>query len=192
MEGIDQDELEALNEIDHEFSSKRTLEFKEEGLNSFFVLEDMEEDEADSFLQPAPKLQQSLVELKPFSKEPESGQFFTVKSLRGQMYHFPSKTFVASKVEEPSDSRLFSFNKLVDQIEADLRIQEINQAAERNIDRKKERQGEEEAETQLFVDKYAAKKFTELLSNDKSNVEVLRWLKDWDGIIFKKQKEFRI
>ncbi|GLJ40597.1 hypothetical protein SUGI_0838040 [Cryptomeria japonica] len=37
---------------------------------------------------------------------------------------------------------------------------------------------------QLWVDKYAPKSFTELLSDEQTNREVLRWLKQWDHCVF--------
>lgn len=37
---------------------------------------------------------------------------------------------------------------------------------------------------QLWVEKYAPKSFTELLSDEKTNREVLRWLKQWDPCVF--------
>jgi chromosome transmission fidelity protein 18 len=39
----------------------------------------------------------------------------------------------------------------------------------------------------LWVDKYSPKSFFELLSEEKVNRNVLSWLKDWDGIVFKKE-----
>ncbi|KAK7290458.1 hypothetical protein RIF29_04899 [Crotalaria pallida] len=37
---------------------------------------------------------------------------------------------------------------------------------------------------QLWVDKYAPKSFTELLSDEQTNREVLLWLKQWDSVVF--------
>lgn len=37
---------------------------------------------------------------------------------------------------------------------------------------------------QLWVEKYAPKSFTELLSDEQTNREVLRWLKQWDKCVF--------
>ncbi|KAG0606534.1 hypothetical protein M758_9G148800 [Ceratodon purpureus] len=36
----------------------------------------------------------------------------------------------------------------------------------------------------LWVDKYAPRSFTELLSDEQTNREVLRWLKQWDSCVF--------
>ncbi|KAL0487696.1 chromosome transmission fidelity protein [Acrasis kona] len=40
--------------------------------------------------------------------------------------------------------------------------------------------------TQLYVDKYTPKGFTDLLSNERINREVLSWVKEWDPIVFNK------
>lgn len=45
---------------------------------------------------------------------------------------------------------------------------------------------------QLWVDKYMPRRFDELLSNDKTNREVLCWLKSWDPIVFKKKIQRRV
>mmetsp|Transcript_46222 Transcript_46222/g.76990 ORF Transcript_46222/g.76990 Transcript_46222/m.76990 type:complete len:1050 (-) Transcript_46222:217-3366(-) len=37
---------------------------------------------------------------------------------------------------------------------------------------------------QLWVNKYAPKKFMDLLSDEKTNREVLRWVKQWDPLVF--------
>jgi chromosome transmission fidelity protein 18 len=37
---------------------------------------------------------------------------------------------------------------------------------------------------ELFVDKYAPKLFTDLLTNEKFNREVLKWVQEWDPIVF--------
>uniref|UniRef100_F6I6Z5 Uncharacterized protein n=1 Tax=Vitis vinifera TaxID=29760 RepID=F6I6Z5_VITVI len=37
---------------------------------------------------------------------------------------------------------------------------------------------------QLWVDKYAPSSFTELLSDEQTNREVLLWLKQWDSCVF--------
>ena len=42
------------------------------------------------------------------------------------------------------------------------------------------------AASKLWVDAHAPKLFTELLSPEQTNREVLHWLKAWDGIVFKR------
>lgn len=41
---------------------------------------------------------------------------------------------------------------------------------------------------QLWVDKYAPKSFTDLLSSERLNREILSWIKEWDEIVFNKKK----
>lgn len=40
--------------------------------------------------------------------------------------------------------------------------------------------------SQLWVDKYAPKSFLDLLTDEKMNREVLKWLKSWDESVFKR------
>ena len=42
----------------------------------------------------------------------------------------------------------------------------------------------QEVDTQLWVDKYAPKVFTDLLSDEATNRQVLQWLKAWDACVF--------
>jgi chromosome transmission fidelity protein 18 len=42
----------------------------------------------------------------------------------------------------------------------------------------------DEPQTALWVDKYAPRVFTELLSDETTNRQVLQWLKSWDGCVF--------
>lgn len=39
-------------------------------------------------------------------------------------------------------------------------------------------------QSKLYVDKYTPKSFTDLLTNEQFNREVLRWVKEWDPIVF--------
>lgn len=40
-------------------------------------------------------------------------------------------------------------------------------------------------EDQLWVDKYTPQNFLDLLSDDKTNRNILSWLKEWDPYVFK-------
>jgi hypothetical protein len=39
--------------------------------------------------------------------------------------------------------------------------------------------------TELWLDKYKPKKYDELLTDEKTNRDILTWLKSWDEIVFK-------
>jgi hypothetical protein len=45
-------------------------------------------------------------------------------------------------------------------------------------------------EDQLWVDKYAPQSFLDLLSDDKTNRNILSWLKEWDPYVFKVLSSF--
>ena len=58
-------------------------------------------------------------------------------------------------------------------------------SAKKRRERESERR-EKDAAARLWVDAHAPKTFTELLSPENVNREVLHWLKAWDGVVFKR------
>ncbi|KAF8819350.1 ATPase, AAA family protein, partial [Cardiosporidium cionae] len=50
----------------------------------------------------------------------------------------------------------------------------------------------EEVDSQMWVNRYKPKYFSELLSDEKIKLDVLLWLKNWDGLVFKKRQQFPI
>lgn len=65
-----------------------------------------------------------------------------------------------------------------------LRSMQRLESLSANIERNAEK-AEFKAE-ELWVEKYTPKKYTELLSDDGTNRHLLRWLKLWDDVVFKK------
>ena len=47
--------------------------------------------------------------------------------------------------------------------------------------------GKQQARTLLWTEKYRAKKFTDLVGDERTHRSVLRWLKGWDSIVFPHQ-----
>jgi len=45
-------------------------------------------------------------------------------------------------------------------------------------------EGSAAPKTALLVDKYAPRSFSQLVSDERTNREVLKWLKQWDGMVF--------
>ena len=41
--------------------------------------------------------------------------------------------------------------------------------------------------TLLFTDKYKPKSYSDLLTEEKTNREILTWMKSWDEIVFNKK-----
>ncbi|KAK3258339.1 hypothetical protein CYMTET_32611, partial [Cymbomonas tetramitiformis] len=56
--------------------------------------------------------------------------------------------------------------------------------AQRPVSSLEQKLANRKREKQLWVDKYSPKAFNELLSDDRTNREVLRWLKAWDPAVF--------
>ncbi|MCO5602587.1 hypothetical protein L7F22_056721 [Adiantum nelumboides] len=75
-----------------------------------------------------------------------------------------------------------SFEVLLDQVEKNL-IEQACRTAE-GQDAFEESMTDSAVHEPLWVEKYAPKSFTELLSDEQTNREVLRWLKQWDKCVF--------
>eukprot|EP00850_Spirogloea_muscicola_P004567 SM000019S05111 [mRNA] locus=s19:1074054:1081504:+ [translate_table: standard] len=73
--------------------------------------------------------------------------------------------------------------KMVELVEH-ARLQKIVDDADRALAAESATSPPSAVQAQLWVDKYTPRAFTELLSDEQTNREVLKWLKDWDGLVF--------
>eukprot|EP00850_Spirogloea_muscicola_P010707 SM000064S19729 [mRNA] locus=s64:153757:161302:- [translate_table: standard] len=73
--------------------------------------------------------------------------------------------------------------KMVELVEH-ARLQKIVDEADRALAAESATSPASAVQAQLWVDKYTPQAFTELLSDEQTNREVLKWLKDWDGLVF--------
>eukprot|EP00850_Spirogloea_muscicola_P006172 SM000029S10467 [mRNA] locus=s29:313841:321290:+ [translate_table: standard] len=87
--------------------------------------------------------------------------------------HFPDVNCLLSQPVE----------KLVELVEH-ARLQKIVDDADRELAAEGTTSPTSVVQAQLWVDKYTPRAFTELLSDEHTNREVLKWLKDWDGLVF--------
>lgn len=65
--------------------------------------------------------------------------------------------------------------------------QKLNQTEERFVSRgslSSAERGKNEKAHLMWTEKYRAKKFTDLVGDERTHRSVLRWLKSWDGIVF--------
>ncbi|KAI5060585.1 hypothetical protein GOP47_0025005 [Adiantum capillus-veneris] len=79
-----------------------------------------------------------------------------------------------------------SFEVLLDQVEQNLLKQDCRIVEGR--DAFEDSMTESAVHEPLWVEKYSPKSFTELLSDEQTNREVLRWLKQWDKCVFGAKK----
>jgi chromosome transmission fidelity protein 18 len=107
------------------------------------------------------------------------------------------QVYVALEEEEPSivsldEQEQYSKRKVVNFLDMPIE-QMMEQIEEEEIKRALRMEQEDTMEQkknplnfggQLYVDKYAPATFTDLLTSDQVNREVLRWVKEWDSIVF--------
>jgi len=72
----------------------------------------------------------------------------------------------------------------LDEAEAEVRAQKESTAASEHPPSNRAPSGQTAAPTQMWTEKYRAKKFTELVGDERTHRAVLRWLKAWDSLVF--------
>ena len=87
---------------------------------------------------------------------------------RQSMLEVPVSRLKREILQELADNKPEEDRVLAEQLAATTIIAPVNQAQNR-----------------LWIDRYMPQSFHELLSDDKTNREVLTWLKAWDPVVFK-------
>jgi len=128
---------------------------------------------------------------KSYSTRPLSTPCIPVNSYNGRRVYVPLHESEAARVgplaecEQLLSTPISVLREKIDQIE----FAEARQAAGLDEHETLSHRTEEfgNIESQLWVDKYAPSSFTELLSDERVNREVLYWLKEWDECVFNKK-----
>eukprot|EP00043_Microstomoeca_roanoka_P014073 m.138608 g.138608 ORF g.138608 m.138608 type:complete len:933 (+) comp15918_c0_seq3:100-2898(+) len=79
-----------------------------------------------------------------------------------------------------------SFAQLQQQVDQ-LRLQEVIQQSESTAASSDENTSPKPIEGQLWVDEFAPRRYTDLISDEVVNKRLLRWLKRWDKVVFHKE-----
>ncbi|KAJ2446899.1 Chromosome transmission fidelity protein 18 [Coemansia sp. RSA 2440] len=136
---------------------------------------------------PAPKL-------RTYRLPPETGGFITTRTASGAARYFGVRTELelATCMEQAADigsvrMSTSAINRMVGDIENDLdteaalRESEMDVASQTDLpSTKSQRTGS----NKLWVDKYRAQSFVDLISDERTNRAVLQWLKEWDYCVF--------
>ncbi|KAJ2178339.1 Chromosome transmission fidelity protein 18, partial [Coemansia sp. RSA 551] len=136
---------------------------------------------------PAPKL-------RTYRLPPETGGFITTRTASGAARYFGVRTELelATRMEQAADigsvrMSTSAINRMVGDIENDLdteaalRESEMDVASQTDLpSAKSQRTGS----NKLWVDKYRAQSFVDLISDERTNRAVLQWLKEWDYCVF--------
>ncbi|KAJ2493175.1 Chromosome transmission fidelity protein 18 [Coemansia sp. RSA 2050] len=137
-----------------------------------------------------------------YSLPPESGDFITSRNSRGKSLYFAlrSDIDVSKQMDQVAALRgedrmsLSQINRVVADIEGELDTAQALRASEMEMvemlevsaisSQTKERVPALAADGRLWVDKYRARTFLDLVSDERTNRAVMQWLKEWDYCVF--------
>ncbi|KAJ2483877.1 Chromosome transmission fidelity protein 18 [Coemansia sp. RSA 2131] len=136
---------------------------------------------------PAPKA-------RTYGLPPETGGFITTRTASGAARYFGVRTELelATRMEQAADigsvrMSTSAINRMVGDIENDLdteaalRVSEMDVASQTELPSAKSQHA---GSNKLWVDKYRAQSFVDLISDERTNRAVLQWLKEWDYCVF--------
>ncbi|KAJ1832492.1 Chromosome transmission fidelity protein 18 [Coemansia sp. RSA 2711] len=153
---------------------------------------------------PVPAAGTSKVPLKGASKyalPPETGDFITSRTSTGKALYFGvrSELDMAKRMERVADTEgqrmgTATINRVVGDIENDLDTEAALRASEMDMDHVGTAPGAkiDHNSTRLWVDKYRARSFVDLVSDERTNRAVLQWLKEWDYCVFGRENKSRL
>jgi chromosome transmission fidelity protein 18 len=163
-------------------------------------------DELDNydFKSPSPTKQPQAPQTEPPSAQPKHG--VNARFSSGKTFYIPKKvTKAATSFEEIIAARsvavegkartsyygidihsLMDEAKREDEEKARNQAQAIAETVQPSIEEPAEtaRKTGRSARTLMWTEKYRAKKFTDLVGDERTHRSVLRWLKSWDAIVF--------
>ncbi|KAH8702705.1 chromosome transmission fidelity protein 18 [Phaeosphaeriaceae sp. PMI808] len=149
---------------------------------------------------------QSPVKRPSAGQEPTSAQSTAgviARSSSGKAIYIPRKTkrevvpyeqLIAARsvaVEGKARTSYYGLNihelideaKALDAEKAEKQAQEANELPQQSIEQPVSKSGKS-SRTLMWTEKYRAKKFTDLVGDERTHRSVLRWLKAWDPIVF--------
>ncbi|KAJ2358536.1 Chromosome transmission fidelity protein 18 [Coemansia sp. RSA 2618] len=149
---------------------------------------------------PGPSKAVALKPAKSYTLPPESGDFITMRTASGRALYFGvrSELELATRMERAAETgsvRMGSStaNRVVRDIEGELDTElalrasamdvadKLHDAPGQSVDGTS---GDSGRSNQLWVDKYRARSFMDLVSDERTNRAVLQWLKEWDYCVF--------
>ncbi|KAJ2721427.1 Guanosine-diphosphatase [Coemansia sp. Benny D115] len=144
--------------------------------------------------------------LAKYALPPETGEFLSCRTAAGKPLYFGlhSETDMAKRLDRIAslrgEERMSSsqINRVVADIETELDMAVAVRASEMdasldpelmeieslNLDSSEPRGGKHKRDGRLWVDKYRAQSFLDLVSDVRTNRAVMQWLKEWDYCVF--------
>ncbi|KAJ6130194.1 hypothetical protein N7512_002974 [Penicillium capsulatum] len=151
--------------------------------------------------EPAPGIADPPSESTPRPTFEGAPKRFQIKTASGKTHSVPSRKvqapvsyerMIASRSTTDSGKAKTSYygieiHKLLDDAAKDTQVPElagpkspVRQSMERNEGTSKQKK----AESMMWTEKYRARKFTDLIGDERTHRSVLRWLKAWEPIVF--------
>ncbi|KAJ2831156.1 Chromosome transmission fidelity protein 18, partial [Coemansia furcata] len=143
----------------------------------------------------APSASYSFLESR-YALPPESGDFITSRNARGKSLYFAlrSDIDVSKRMDRMAtlkgEDRMSSsqVNRVVADIENELDTAQALRASEMEMVEMLEMSAIDApartGDSRLWVDKYRARTFLDLVSDERTNRAVMQWLKEWDFCVF--------
>ncbi|KAJ2665277.1 Chromosome transmission fidelity protein 18 [Coemansia sp. RSA 1200] len=129
-----------------------------------------------------------------YALPPETGDFVTARTARGRNLYFAVRSdtdaakrmdrMAAAAVEGSETGRMGAAqtNRVVGDIEAELDTAAAGAACSQDAEPTTQRGTA--SSSMLWVDKYRARTFVDLVSDERTNRAVMQWLKEWDYCVF--------
>lgn len=126
-----------------------------------------------------------------FSVRTTSGTGFSIRK-RATAKPMSYEQLVASRsVAEPGQARKsyygIDIHALIDEADNEAVIEEAHRTEEAALptrDAPPAEEGQKQRRTLMWTEKYRARKFTDLIGDDRTHRQVMHWLKRWDQIVF--------
>ncbi|KAJ2403147.1 Chromosome transmission fidelity protein 18 [Coemansia sp. RSA 2559] len=123
-----------------------------------------------------------------YALPPETGDFVTSRTSTGRTLYFGVRTAMDAEKKQAQLAALkdeghmesSQINRAVANIEKALDIVQITA---------EEDEGAADESAALWVDKYRARTFLDLVSDERTNRAVMQWLKEWDHCVFGRRSE---
>jgi chromosome transmission fidelity protein 18 len=163
--------------------------------------EDVPVEELDKYFELQPQTKRLPLHNAPTSGQPARG--LAVRTAAGKLIHIPKKVtreavsfeeLIAARSDAVEGKARTSYygidiHSLIDEAKAEdtakaaSRAQASENLAHHSIEQPVSKSGKSNR-TLMWTEKYRAKKFTDLVGDERTHRSVLRWLKGWDPIVF--------
>ncbi|KAJ1667071.1 Chromosome transmission fidelity protein 18 [Coemansia sp. RSA 1813] len=137
-----------------------------------------------------------------YALPPETGDFITSRTSKGRNLYFALRSEIEAKkklckiaaLKDEGGMSSSQINRVVADIEHELDTAAALEASKMDVESNDNAEMKEKAKergrqcSSLWVDKYRAQSFLDLVSDERTNRAVMQWLKEWDYCVFGREK----